>query len=108
MAAPTVESRGVYRARIRHILYVILVTRHVMFTARPPYCLQRHTLLLPGCHSNGCKQRHFAYSMHVTIYIFGLSAVLSYLQWFIAVELYRIQIPYQNFMYINRFFTPPP
>jgi hypothetical protein len=49
---PTVESRDVYRARVRHIIYVILVTRHVMFTvllppARPPYCLQhaRHNIM---------------------------------------------------------------
>jgi hypothetical protein len=53
---PIVESRDVYRERVRHFVYVILVTRHVVFTvrllrARPPYCL-RHTLLLPGSLSN--------------------------------------------------------
>jgi hypothetical protein len=53
--------------------YVILVTRHVMFTvtlprARPPYCLRRHTLLLHGCLATVVNKRHISYSMHVTLY----------------------------------------
>jgi hypothetical protein len=44
----------------------------MMFTvplpsARPPYCLRRHTLLLHGCLATVVNKRHIAYSMHVTI-----------------------------------------
>jgi hypothetical protein len=65
-------SRDFHRARVRHIVCVILVTRHVMFTvtlprARLPYCLRRHTLLLHGCLATVVNKRHIAYSMHFTI-----------------------------------------
>jgi hypothetical protein len=59
-------SRDVFRARVRHIVCVIHVTRHVMFTV-PPYCLRRHTLLLPGCLATVVHKRYIAYSMHVTV-----------------------------------------
>jgi hypothetical protein len=47
-------SHVMFTARVHHFVYVILVTRHVVFTVRlllracPPYCL-RHTLLLRDC-----------------------------------------------------------
>jgi hypothetical protein len=74
-------SRDVYRARVRHFVYVILVTRHVVFTvrqlrARPPYCL-RHVRHIVYVTLYCClvaiaavvHKRHIAYSMHVTIQI---------------------------------------
>jgi hypothetical protein len=63
-------SRDVYRARVRHVVCVILVTRQVMFTARASAILfvASHSTVawLP---SNSCKQYHIAYSMHVTIHL---------------------------------------
>jgi hypothetical protein len=49
-------GKWMYRARVRHFVYVIPVTRHVVFTvrllrARPPYCL-----------------RHFRHIVYVTLY----------------------------------------
>jgi hypothetical protein len=62
MAAPTVESRGVYSARVRHIVYVILVTGHVVFTV-PCRCVRVRAVAV-------VNKPHIAYSKHETIQIF--------------------------------------
>jgi hypothetical protein len=60
MASPTVESRDVYRAGVRHIVYVILVTRHMVFTVPRRRVRVRAVAVV--------NKRHIAYSMHVTVF----------------------------------------
>jgi hypothetical protein len=64
---PIVESRDFYRARVRHIVYVILITRHVCRArVRHIVCsVILYCCLVPI--ATVVHKRHIAYSMHVAI-----------------------------------------
>jgi hypothetical protein len=80
MAGPLL-SHVMFTARVRHFVFDILVTRHVVFTlrllrARPPFCLRhvRHIVYVTlycclVAIATVVHKGHIAYSKHVTILI---------------------------------------